>query len=122
MPEEWLESLKLHATEWRPYHGMGLRRVLRRVAVAQGSATEREPPAAGLAQAQKTPSVDGMVTSLVKNFGLHSLQQLLHLLRSPLRDWPPCKEMILYASSTIELSVIMRTQPPLSGLCSSLCI
>ena len=34
----------------------------------------------------KTPNVDGMVVSLIKHFGLDTMQQLLRLIGTPLRD------------------------------------
>ena len=96
MPDEWLPSLGLRAEEWQPQYGMGL--------LYYSAWLSRRGVLPNLDQIlqdwgelnNKTPSVVGMVVSLIIHFGLHTMQKLLRLLGTPLRDWPPESRQALH--------------------------
>ena len=96
VPDEWLASLGLRAEEWQPQYGMGLQYysawLSRRGVIPNLDQILQDWSKLN----NKTPSVDGMVVSLIKHFGLHAMQQLLRLLRTPLRDWPPESRQALH--------------------------
>ena len=120
MPEGWLSTLDLRAAEWQPSHGMGLR--------YYAAWLERRGVLPCLEHLlgdwhklnNKTPSVDGMVLALVKHFGLYSLQQLLRLLRTPLRDGPPetrqALHLVLHKKDGFNLNTDSRPIKLLSAL------